>query len=662
MSLSNGRQRVVICNVNPEIDNGRFPIKAIPGETITVKADIFADSHDLIRAEVLSKNPQESSWSLHPMKPLDNDIWQGSFTVTSLGIAYYTFKAWIDHFRTWQHELEKKYTAGEDIGPDIQTGILLIEDKASKALSEEAEILTGWAERIRKAKELDQVLALTQDRALGQLMAKPPEDDFITNYPKELPVLVERKKAIFSSWYEFFPRSWGKRPGEHGTFQDCQRLLPEIARMGFDVVYLPPIHPIGLTNRKGKNNSPECQPDDPGSPWAIGSSEGGHTSVHPRLGSLEDFHDFQDKAREYDLELALDLTFQCSMDHPLISQHPEWFLWRSDGTIRYAENPPKKYQDVVHFHFESQNWPSLWDELKGIVLFWIKQGIRIFRVDNPHTKPLIFWEWLIREIKADFPEVIFLAEAFTRPKIMYRLAKIGFSQSYTYFTWRNSKQELMDYVQELAQTEIKDFFRPNFWPNTPDILPEYLQFGDRPAFIIRLILAATLSSNYGIYGPAFELCITEALPGSEEYRDCEKYQFRQWDWDSPGNLKELISKVNQIRRTCPALQETQNIEFYESSNEYLLFYGKATADLDNILLIVVNVDPFHTQSGQIRIPIDKFGISPKEPYLLYDLLGEEKYAWCGQWNEVSLNPHILPAHIFYLYSHMHREQDFDYFM
>jgi len=662
MSSVKGQQRVVIGNVHPNINNGRFPIKAVPQETIKVKADIFSDSHDIIRAIVLFKDPQKTSWSFSPMEQLVNDQWEGFFSLNHLGRGYYTFQAWIDHFRTWQKNLEKRYAAGEDIEPDIQIGIRLIKDNSSKLCPDEAAILARMCEQLKDTKGFDKILDLTQDRTLQELMAKAPREQLITNYPKVLPVLVERERAGFSAWYEFFPRSWGKTSEKHGTFQDCQRLLPEIAKMGFDVVYLPPIHPIGITNRKGKNNSPECEPDDPGSPWAIGSADGGHTTIHPQLGTLDDFLDFQSKAREYNLEIALDLTFQCSMDHPYISHHPEWFFWRPDGSVQYAENPPKKYQDVVHFHFETHDWPSLWEELKGIVLFWIKQGVQIFRVDNPHTKPFVFWEWLIRDIKDSYPEVIFLAEAFTRPKIMYHLAQIGFSQSYTYFTWRNSKNEIMDYVQELTQSQVKDFLRPNFWPNTPDILPEYLQFGDRPAFIIRLILAATLSSNYGIYGPAFELCINEALPGSEDYKDSEKYQIRQWDWDSPGNLKELIAKVNHIRRTCPALQATQNIEFYESSNDYLLFYCKANDNLDNILLIVVNIDPFHTQRGQIKVPIEKFGISPKEPYLLYDLLGEEKYAWCGQWNQITIDPHVLPAHIFLLYSHLRREHDFDYFM
>lgn len=662
MSLVKGRQRVVITNVTPEVDFGRFPIKAVQGDTVTVKADIFADSHDIIRAFLGSQNPGDTAWSWTPMEPLGNDQWQGSFSVTRLGRAWYTLKAWIDPFLTWQQNLKKKYRLGEDLQSEIQTGVQILEQRSSRLCSDESAILLQLAEKMRKTKKIDHLLNMLQDSVLQDLMDEASEKDCITWYPKELPVLVERQKAQFSSWYEFFPRSWSKTPGKHGSFRHCQELLPEIARMGFDVVYLPPIHPIGLTNRKGKNNTPTCGPENPGSPWAIGSSQGGHTAIHPQLGTLHDFLEFQDKAREYHLEIALDLTFQCSMDHPFLFEHPEWFLWRPDGTVQYAENPPKKYQDVVPFFFESDQWESLWQALKEIVLFWIHQGIRIFRVDNPHTKPLVFWEWLIMEIKTAYPEVIFLAEAFTRPKVMYHLAKIGFTQSYTYFTWRNSQKELRDYVYELTATEVKDFFWPNFWPNTPDILPEFLQFGERPSFIVRLILAATLSSNYGIYGPAFELCVTEALPGREEYLHAEKYECKQWDWDSPGNLKEFIARMNHIRKTCPALQQTHNIEFFETSNDYLLCFGKTSPELENCLVIVVNVDPFHTQTGAIKVPIHNFGISPDEPYLLYDLLGEEKHVWCGQWNEVSLNPHVLPAHIFNIHKHLRRENDFDYFM
>lgn len=432
--------------------------------------------------------------------------------------------------------------------------------------------------------------------------------------------------------------------------------------MGFDVLYLPPIHPIGKTNRKGKNNSPVAQPGDVGSPWAIGSEEGGHKSVHPQLGTIEDFVSLVNKAKEYNIEIALDLAFQCSPDHPYVREHPEWFKWRPDGTVQYAENPPKKYEDVLPLNFETENWRELWEELKSIVVFWIEKGVRIFRVDNPHTKPFRFWKWLIEEIKRDYPDVIFLSEAFTRPKVMYHLAKAGFTQSYTYFTWRNTKREFIEYLTELTQTEVREYFRPNFWPNTPDILPEHLQFGGRPAFMMRLVLAATLSSNYGIYGPVFELCVSEALPGKEEYLNSEKYEIRYWDWDQPGNLKDFIARVNRIRRENPALQTTWNLKFFEVDNEYILFYGKVNEDLSNIILVVVNLDPHHTQSGWVRVPISELGIEPNQPYLVHDLLSEDKYIWQGEYNYVELNPHVIPARIFRVRKRLRKETDFDYFM
>jgi starch synthase (maltosyl-transferring) len=432
--------------------------------------------------------------------------------------------------------------------------------------------------------------------------------------------------------------------------------------MGFDIVYLPPIHPIGRTNRKGSNNSPRAEPGDPGSPWAIGSGEGGHKTVHPELGTLEDFRRFVRSAADYGIEVALDIAFQCSMDHPYIEEHPEWFLWRPDGTVQYAENPPKKYQDVVPLNFETDDWPALWRELKSVFEFWIERGVTVFRVDNPHTKPFAFWEWVIGEIKRDHPETIFLAEAFTRPKVMHKLAKLGFSQSYTYFTWRNSRRELSQYLQELTGTGTRDFFRPNFWPNTPDILPEFLQYGGRPAFIIRLVLAATLSSNFGIYGPAFELCVSEALPGKEEYLNSEKFEIKDWNWDQPGNLKDFIARVNRIRKQNPALWRTNNITFLESDNEYVIFYMKATPDLGNVVLVAAALDPFHPQPANVRVPLELLGIRPEQPYLLHDLLGEEKHVWIGEWNRIELEPGVSPARVFLLHRQMRRESDFDYFM
>jgi starch synthase (maltosyl-transferring) len=473
---------------------------------------------------------------------------------------------------------------------------------------------------------------------------------------------VDRQKAMFSSWYEIFPRSWGAKPGVHGTFKEAQRVLPEIARMGFDVVYLPPIHPVGKSYRKGKNNATQCLPGDPGSPWAIGSSEGGHKSVNPQLGTLEDFKAFIAKAKEYKLEVALDIAYQCSPDHPYLKGHPGWFKWRPDGTVQYAENPPKKYEDIVPFNFDTEDRQGLWEELKSIIVFWAEQGVRIFRIDNPHTKPFLFWDWMLAEVRKTYPDAIFLAEAFTRPNIMYRLAKSGFTQSYTYFTWRNTKKEFEEYLTELAQTEVADFFRPNFWPNTPDILAEHLQHAARPAFIMRAVLAATMSSNWGIYGPAFELCENVPFPGKEEYNDNEKYEIKKWDWDRPGNIKDVITRLNLIRRENPALQQTRNIRFCKINNDQLIAFYKATADFSNIVIVVVNLDPRRTQGGMLEVPLYELGIVKERPYAALDLMTGEKYIWQGEKNFVELNPARNGMHIIRVKRELHREQDFDYFL
>jgi len=476
-------------------------------------------------------------------------------------------------------------------------------------------------------------------------------------------VVVDREKARFSIWYEMFPRSCALEPGRHGTFKDCEARLPYIAAMGFDVLYFPPIHPIGHTHRKGRNNNPVANPDDPGTPWAIGSEEGGHKSIHPQLGTVEDFQSFVAKAREYDIEIALDIAFQCSPDHPYVKEHPEWFHWRPDNTVQYAENPPKKYEDIYPLEFETENWQELWEELKSIVLFWIEQGIRIFRVDNPHNKPFRFWEWLITDIKMSYPDVIFLSEAFTRPKVMYQLAKLGFTQSYTYFAWRNTKLELTQYFTELTQTEVREYFCPSLWSNTPDILTEYLQFGGRPAFMARLVLAATLGSSYGIYGPAFELCENRPRePGSEEYLDSEKYEIKSWDIARPDSLKDFIARVNRIRRENAAFHSDWSLRFHEVDNEQLICYSKRTDDLSNVVLVVVNLDPHHTQSGWVEFSLEELGIDPQKPYQMHDLLSDARYLWQGSRNYVELNSQIVPAHIFRMRRRVRTERDFDYYM
>lgn len=656
-----GRKRVIIQHVKPEIEGGTYPIKRVIGEKVVVEADVFADGHDAVAASVLYKSRNDATWKEVPMSFIENDKWVGEFTVKELGMYYYTVKGWINHFKSWQEAIKKKYDAGSDITVDLHVGVDLITEASQKASGSDQKKLEEYADHL-KNEDKEQAVLIALNEELGELIDIYKDTEFSTLYEKELTVMVDRKKALFSTWYERFPRSCSPKSGKHGTFKDSEKLLPEIGRMGFDILYFPPIHPIGKTNRKGKNNSLVAEPDDEGSPWAIGSDEGGHKAVHPKLGTIKDFERLVQKAKEYEIEIAIDLSFQCSPDHPYVKEHPEWFKWRPDGTIQFAENPPKKYEDIVPLNFETDQWQALWEELKSVVMFWIERGIRTFRVDNPHTKPFLFWEWLIKEIKDAYPEVIVLSEAFTRPKVMHSLAKLGFTQSYTYFTWRNTKREFLDYLTELLHTDEREYFRPNFWTNTPDILPEHIQYGGKPASIMRLVLAATLSSNYGIYGPTFELCVNEALPDRDEYLNSEKYEVRCWDWDSPGNIKEWIVRINKIRRDNPALQTTWNLKFYEVDNDYLLFYGKATEDLSNIILIVVNLDPFHTQLGWVRVPLAELQIDPHQPYLVHDLLSDDKYIWHGERNYVELNPQISPAHILRVRKRLKRETDFDYFM
>lgn len=659
MENIDGRKRVVIENVAPSVDGGEFPIKRVVGEKINVRADVFSDGHDIVSAVILYRKDGDDVWLEEPLKSFMNDRWEGSFTVEDIGLYHYTVQGWIDHALTWLKDLKKKFDAKQNVAIDLLTGINYMEESATRAESGDAETLNDFAKRIREETDIEHSVSLALKPEVEKLIRKYPSKRFATTY-KELPLVVDREKALFSSWYEIFPRSCDT--GGHGTFADCDQRLSEIARMGFDVLYLPPIHPIGKTKRKGKNNVPQAEPGDPGSPWAIGSDEGGHKAIHPDLGTMEDFERLVRKTKEHGMEIALDLAFQCSPDHPYMKEHPEWFRWRSDGTVAYAENPPKKYEDIIPLNFETEHWKELWEELKSVVLFWMERGVRIFRVDNPHTKTFYFWQWLIGEIKKDCPEAIFLSEAFTRPKVMYHLAKLGFTQSYTYFTWRNTKWELTEYVKELTRTEIREYFRPSFWTNTPDILPEHLQYGGRPAFVTRLVLAATLCSNYGIYGPAFELCVSEAIPEKEEYLSSEKYEVKHWELERPESLRDFIARINRIRRENQALQSTWNTEFHETDNDKLLFYVKKTEDLENILFIIVNLDPYHTQSGKIRVPLDELDIIQERPFLVHDLISDDKFIWYGEWNYVKLDPKLMPIHIFRAYRKMRREDDFDYFM
>lgn len=659
--MTEGRKRVVIGRVRPEIDCGRFPIKRVVGEKVVVEAEIFADGHDRVVACLLYRKAGLSDWSRVFMDPIGNDRWSAVFPVEEMGIYSYTVCAWVDHFLTWQEDLRKRIDAGQDIAQELLIGAEMILASKDRASRETAAVFDGWRRSILEREDPSRSVQAALSRELGALMSLHVEEDRISYYARELAVSVDREKARFSTWYEVFPRSWGGGE-EHGTFRDLERHLPEIARMGFDVLYLSPIHPIGRSRRKGRNNSVVAEEGAPGSPWAIGSPEGGHKSIHPALGTEEDFLSLLKSCRKFGMELALDMAFQCSPDHPYVSAHPQWFRWRPDGTIQYAENPPKKYEDIVPFDFESEDWQGLWQELKSVVLYWIGMGVRIFRVDNPHTKPFAFWEWLLGEVKREHPEVIFLSEAFARPSVMYRLAKVGFCQSYTYFTWRNTRRELEDYLKELTQGEVRQFFRPNFWPNTPDILPQFLQFGGRPAFVSRLVLAATLSSNYGIYGPAYELCLSHALEGREEYADSEKYEIKRWDLTGTANLRDLIARVNRIRRENPALQETANLRFYEVDNDQIVFFEKKTDNPSNLVMVAVSLDPFHPQSGMVRVPLEELGLKAGDPYLLHELIGDERSLWQGEWNRVELDPRILAARIFRVSRTLRRESDFDYFM
>ena len=672
-----GRRRVVIEAVTPEIDAGAVPAKRAVGERVSVEADVFADGHDAISCVVRWRHESSQLWNEVPMVPLGNDRWRGEFMVGELGRYLYTVQGWVDAFETWSRQFAKRVEAGQDISQELEVAARMIEAAAARADSSDSNRLLSYATAIRKGRA-------TASSALGgeltQLMDRYGDKSLGVTYSRELQVTVDPERARFSAWYELFPRSAGDPAGRaqgaldearaqgaltrsHGTFKDVERRLPAIAEMGFDVLYLPPIHPIGHTNRKGANNATAAGPDEPGSPWAIGSEEGGHKSIDPRLGTLEDFHHLVGAATEHGIQLALDIAFQCSPDHPYTREHPEWFKHRPDGSIQYAENPPKKYEDILPFDFETESWRELWDELLSIVLYWIDQGVTVLRIDNPHTKPFAFWEWLIREVKRGHPDVILLSEAFTRPKVMFRLAKAGFTQSYTYFAWRNTPGELAQYFTELSQAPVREFFRANLWPNTPDILTEYLQTGGRAAFAARFILAATLGANYGIYGPAFELCEGRARePGSEEYLDSEKYQIRSWDDDSPDSLRELITLVNRIRHENPALQSDRGLRFHATENDHLVAYTKSTPDLADVVLTVVNVDPHHTQAGMVTLPIEELGIRRDRGYQAHELLSGARYLWNGPRNYVEINPHAIPAQIFRFRRRLRSEHDFEYFL
>jgi starch synthase (maltosyl-transferring) len=661
MTFEDGRRRVVIADVEPEIDGGRYAIKRTTGEQVVVKAAAFADGHDLVRAVLRFRFQKEDEWHEVVMEPVGQDRWVGSFNVTELGQYLYTLAAWVDRYDTWCRDMRKRIDADQDVTVELLIGAQLLREAAGRAAGSDAARLKEAADMLSAERGIASRALTALEPALVELARKYPDRSRQTIYDHELTVVVDPPKARCSAWYEMFPRSCAAEPGRHGTLKDCTQRLPYVASMGFDVFYLPPIHPIGKAFRKGKNNAPQAEPGDTGSPWAIGGEEGGHKAIHPALGTFDDFHELVERAHSLGIEVALDVALQCSPDHPYVKQHPEWFRLRPDGTIQYAENPPKKYQDIYPIDFETDHWRELWDELKSIFTFWIDHGVRIFRVDNPHTKPFGFWEWAIAEVKRDYPDAIFLSEAFTRPQVMYELAKRGFTQSYTYFTWRNTSWELKTYMTELTRTKVREFFRPNLWPNTPDILPEYLQTGGRPAFMARLVLAATLGANYGIYGPAFELCEGRPRePGSEEYLNSEKYQIVHWDMTRGDNLAELIGRVNHIRRDNQALQSDADLEFHTTTNDQLLCYSKQSGS--NLMVVIVNLDPYHRHSGWVEIPADRLGIEANRPYQVHDLLGEGRFLWHGERNYVELDPRIVPAHIFRVRRWVRTEHQFEYFL
>ena len=637
---------VVIENVEPCLDGGRYPIKRVIGQVLKVSADIFKDGHDQLSAVLKWRKVNDSDWYQTPMRQSENDRWEGVCHFIENALHEYTIEAWEDRFKSWQVEYGKKYGAGNtELQTELEEGAFLVQQAAGRVgRKQDKERLSVFAKQLKNA-DAHLGAQLAKNPELTGLMAAWPDLVLSTELTPYVKVVVDRPQALFAAWYEFFPRSAEGKPDSGSRFRDCLPRIDDAKAMGFDVIYFPPIHPIGFTKRKGKNNSVTCEPGDPGVPYAIGSQFGGHKAVEPELGTLEDFDWLVGEVHARGMEIALDFAINCSPDHPYVKEHPEWFFHRPDGTIKYAENPPKKYEDVYPLNFHSSDWRNLWEEMKDVILFWVRHGVRIFRVDNPHTKPNAFWEWLISGIQHEYPDVIFLSEAFTRPKMMKTLAKGGFTQSYSYFTWRTSKWELTEYLTELTQSEMKFYFRGNFFTNTPDILPFHLQTGGRPAFMMRAVLATTLSTVYGIYS-GFELCENVAVPGREEYLNSEKYQFKERDWNAPGNIKDYITTLNRIRKTNRALREYENLRFHTIENEQILFYSKATEGLDNIILVMVNLDPYNTQSGFAYVPIESFQIDGAEPYQVEDLITGERFTWRGARNFVMLEPNGRPAHIF----------------
>lgn len=672
MKPAEGRSRIVIEEITPQLDGGRYPVCRIVGDRVEVSAAIFGDGHDHVAARLQFRSTSERKWQSVPMEPAGNDLWTAFFPVDAVGMWTFSIVAWVDHFDTWRSDLRKRLAAQPDpLHPDpqklpqdiplaLRSGALLLESAGKRAKGKDAKTLNEAVASLRWM--ADQNAAHYEyplSEELHALAERYPDLGFSTKSAREYEVWVDRERARYSTWYELFPRSMSPIPGAHGTLKDVEAQLPEVRAMGFDILYMPPIHPIGTAFRKGKNNSTTAEAGDVGSPWAIGAkpskhNEGGHKAIHPELGTLKDFEHLVAAAHQHHMELALDIAFQCSPEHPWVAEHPEWFIIRPDGSIQYAENPPKKYQDIYPLNFESSDWRGLWDELYSVFEFWIERGVKVFRVDNPHTKSLPFWEWCLTTLRKHYPDVIYFAEAFTRPHVMYSLAKAGYTQSYTYFTWRNTKAEIEQYMEELIHPPVSDFFRPNFWPNTPDILHKFLQDGGRPAFMQRLLLAGTLSANYGIYGPAYELgenAPAKPSPGkteSEEYLDSEKYEIRQRGRNAPGSLVPLITTLNHIRRANPALQSNESLRFHPTDNEQILCFSKRAQDGDgtNTIVVVVNLDPFHEQSGWVDLDLFQLGLSSQQDFNVEDLLTGVHYGWHGRRNYVALRPEVQPAHVF----------------
>jgi starch synthase (maltosyl-transferring) len=681
-----GRRRVVIARLSPSVDGGRHPVKRTVGEVMEVEADLLIDGHDVLAARLHVRHESDPAWTVLPMTPLGASRPDGfgrRFALSRLGAVEYRVEGWVDTFASFRHGLERKVGAGQDVSVELLSGGSLVAAAAVRAAEDrgrpaerprvlrqptvppEAEsdpaALRIAAELLADARTpIDERIAVALDAELGERMARHPDLRLATLQPEPYRIVVEPERARFSAWYELFPRSCGK-DGRHGTLSDVIEHLPYVAGMGFDVLYMPPVHPIGRSHRKGPNNTLAAGDGDPGSPWAIGAAEGGHEALHPELGTLDDFARLVSRARELGIEIALDIAFQASPDHPWVKQHPDWFVHRADGSIQYAENPPKKYQDVYPFDFECDDWRGLWRALASVFFTWIDRGVRVFRVDNPHTKPIGFWAWCLAEIRGRHPDVIFLSEAFTRPLMLEQLAKIGFSQSYTYFTWRTTARELQTYLEELVARERVEFLRPSFWPNTPDILPEHLQLGVRPIFQQRAILAATLSSCWGIYGPAFELCDARALPGREEYQDSEKFQLRRWDLDAPHSLRHLLARLNRIRREHPALQGNRTLRFHPTDSDALLCYSKTGPEGD-VIVCVVSLDPFHVRAGFVELDLAALGLPLDASFQVHDLIGDGRYLWNGARNYIELDPQAMPAQIFAIRHRDRREQNFEYFL